>query len=50
MRTVSPIIFDFNKLEVPFEKDGKRLTLMGSLDMGACKLIFGKKIIEAFED
>ena len=49
MRTVSPIIFDFKKLEVTFEKDGKRLTLIGSLDMGACKLISGKKLQKFFK-
>ena len=49
MRTVSPITFDFNKLGVTFEKDGKRLTLIGSLGMGACKLISGKKL-KKFQD
>jgi len=41
---VSPIIFDFNKLEVAFEIKGKKLTIVGSMEMGACKLISGKKL------
>ena len=44
MRIVSSVIFDFNKLEVTFEIEGKKLTLIGSMEMGACKLISGKKL------
>ncbi|XP_052173263.1 uncharacterized protein LOC127788712 [Diospyros lotus] len=39
MKTVSPLIFDFNTLEVAFEKEGKRLTLIGCLEEGECKVI-----------
>jgi len=39
MKTVSPLIFDFNTLEVTFERAGKRLTLTGCLDEGECKVI-----------
>ncbi|XP_052198354.1 uncharacterized protein LOC127805643 [Diospyros lotus] len=39
MKMVSPLVFDFNKLEVTFEMEGKKLTLTGSLETGECKLI-----------
>ena len=39
MRTVSPLTFDFNKLEVEVDMGGKRLTLVGSLEPGEYKLI-----------
>ena len=32
MRTISPLTFDFNKLEVTAEMGGKKLTLVGSLE------------------
>ena len=41
MKMVSPLIFDFNELEVTFELGGKRLTLTGSLEEGECKLVIG---------
>ena len=41
MRTVSRISFDFNKSEITIEKDRRKLTLVGYLDMGLCKLITG---------
>jgi len=44
MREVSPICFDFNKMEVTFEKGGKRMTLIGSAEVGTCKMISGKKL------
>ena len=44
MKTVSPLTFDFNKLEVTVEIGGKRLTLLGSLEQGECKLIEGSKL------
>ena len=44
MRTVSPLIFDFNKLEVTVEIDGRKLTLVGSLENGECKMITGRKL------
>lgn len=43
MWTVSPLVFDFNNLEVTFEVGRKKVTLTGSLDVGECKLITGKK-------
>ena len=44
MRTVSPLTFDFNKLEVTLDVVREKLTLVGSLEMGECKLITGKKL------
>ena len=44
MRIVSPLTFDFNKLEVTVEIEGKRLTLVSSLEQGECKMISGKKL------
>ena len=44
MRTVSPLTFDFNKLEIMVEIEGRRLTLLGSLEQGECKMIGGKKL------
>ena len=37
MKHISPICFDFNKMEVTFEKEGKHMTLMGSKELGICK-------------
>lgn len=48
MKTVSPISFDFNKLEVTFEKDGRKLSLAGSRDAGLSKMITGKKLQKMF--
>ena len=31
MKEVSPINFDFNRMEVSFEKDGKKMTLPGEM-------------------
>lgn len=44
MKGVSPISFDFNKMEVSFEKDGRRMTLTGKNEMGACKMISGRRL------
>ena len=44
MRTVSPLTFDFNKLEVIVEMEGRKLTLVGSLEQGECKMINGRKL------
>jgi len=44
MKNVSPISFDFNKMEVTFEKDGKRRILKGSQEAGMCKMITGKRL------
>jgi len=44
MRTISPLTLDFNKLEVMVEIEGIRLTLLGRLEQGECKMIGGKKL------
>ena len=44
MKTVSPISFNFNKLEVTFERNGKKLTLVGGLETGLCKMIIREKL------
>ena len=44
MKHVSPIYFNFNKMEVTFEKDGRRLMLVGSKEVGMCKMITGKRL------
>ena len=44
MRTVSPLTFDFNKLEVTLDLKGRKLTLQGSLEAGECKMITGKRL------
>jgi len=49
MKGVSPISFDFNKMEVTFEKDGKKKTLTGSQKYGVCKMISGKRLQMTFK-
>jgi len=44
MRTVSSLSFDFNKLEVTVEMEGKKLKLTGSLEQGECKMMTGTKL------
>ena len=44
MKHMSPISFDFNRMEVTFEKKGKKLTLTGSKETGTRKMITGKKL------
>lgn len=44
MKQVSPICFDFNRMEVTFEKEGKRMTLVDSKEVGVCKMITGKRL------
>ena len=44
MKEVSPISFDFNKMEVTFEKEGWRKTLVGSHKVGVCKMISRKRL------
>lgn len=44
IREVSPISFDFNKMEVTLAREDKRITLQGSVEMGVCKLIRGKML------
>ena len=44
MKGVSPINFNFNIMEVTFEKDGKRMTLTWSPEIGICKMITGRRL------
>lgn len=44
MKGVRPISFDFNTMEVTFEKDGRRMTLIGSSKTGVCKMITRRKL------
>ena len=44
MKSVSPLTFDFNKLEVIVEVEGRKLTLVGNLEQGECKLISGRRL------
>lgn len=44
MKGVSPISFDFNKMEVTLKKDGQRVTLQGNVKVGACKMIRGNRL------
>jgi len=48
MKGVSLISFDFNKMEMTFEKDGSKKTLMGNQEVGVCKIISGKKLQRMF--
>ena len=50
MREVSLICFDFNKMEVTFEKGGRRMTITGNAEMGTCKLITGKRLHKLFKN
>ena len=43
MKEISPI-FDFNKMEVTFEKEGRRMTIIGNAETEMCKLIMGKRL------
>ena len=44
MGIVSPLTFNFNKLEVIVDIARKKLTLVGSLETRECKLISRKKL------
>ena len=44
MWTVSPLVFDFNTLEVTFDVDGQKVTLTGCVEAGECKMMPGKKL------
>ena len=44
MKGVSPISFDFNRMEVSFEKEGRKMTLSGGKEMGTCNMISGKRL------
>ena len=50
MKEVSPISFDFNRMEVSFEKGGRRWTLFGGREAGVCKMITGKKLQKVFKN
>lgn len=47
MKGVSPINFDFNRMEVFFEKGGKRMTLQRGRETGTYKMIIGKSLHKA---
>ena len=49
MKNVRPICFDFNKMEVTFEKEGRKMTLRGSKEVGVCKMITGKGLQRLFK-
>ena len=44
MKEVSPISFDFNKREVSFDKEGRKMTWLGEKESGSCKMISGRKL------
>lgn len=44
MKGVSPISFDFNKMEITFKKDGRRMTLTNNPEIRICKMITGRKL------
>ena len=44
MKHVRPISFDFNRMEVTFEKESKKLTLTGNKKTRTCKMITRKKL------
>ena len=41
---MSPISFNFNKMEVSLEKEGRRVVLQGNMETGSCRMIKGKKL------
>lgn len=44
MTTVSPLTFEFNKLEVTLDMGNSKLTLRGIMEQGECKLMKGSKL------
>ena len=44
MKTINPLTFDFNKLEVTVERGNFKLILKGTMEQGECKWIRGKKL------
>ena len=44
MRTVSPLVFDFNTLEATFDKGGRKITLKGCQEIGDCKAVTSKRL------
>ena len=49
MKGASPISFDFNKMEVTLEKEGRRVTLQGNVEIGICKMIKVKRLQKLFK-
>jgi len=49
MKRVSPISFDFNWMEVSFEKRGRKMTLTGGKEIGTCKMITWKRVQRVFK-
>jgi len=48
MKGVNSISFDFNRMEVSFEKEGRKMTLIGGKEAGVCKMITGRKLHKVF--
>ena len=44
MKGVSPISFDFNRMKVSFETEGRKMTLSEGKEVGMCKMISGKRL------
>ena len=44
MKHVSPICFNFNIMEVTFEKESRKMTLTGSKEARICKMITGRRL------
>ena len=44
IKGVSPISFDFNRMEVSFEKRGRRMTLTRGKEVATCKMITRKRL------
>jgi len=44
MKRVNPISFDFNRMEVSFEKEGRKMMLSKGKEMATCKMISGKRM------
>ena len=44
MKEVSPISFDFNRMEVSFDKEGRKMTLSGEKESRSCKMISRRKL------
>jgi len=44
MRSASPLVFDFNTLEVTFDMGGQKVTLKGCQEKGECRAMSGKKL------
>lgn len=44
MKGVSSISFDFNQMEVSFEREGRRMILTGGKKDGTCRMITGRRL------